>query len=98
MANVARFIKDLATTGIYQGDARLYQLDEPITVGYQDFDGEVYETCFVAVSANYTFDRGPETMVFGAFEDGAPISGQSFGQCHGYNFEKALEQGGFEVE
>ena len=97
MANVARFIKDLTPTSIYQGEAMLYQLDEPITVD-DDHVEEVHETCFVAVSANYTFDRGPETMVFAAFEDGAPISGRCFGRCDGFNFEKALVQGGFEVE
>jgi hypothetical protein len=76
----------------WRGDARLFKLSEPV-----EYDNG--ETEYVIVSACDTFDRGPETFIFPAREDGAAIDyGEMGGSIRGeMDHALALANMGFAI-
>lgn len=86
----AKFIKALQG---FTGDARLYELDEPIE--YRDGT-----TKFVAVSQTHAMFSGPETYIFASDADGEVISwGELEGSGRGrISHEFALNSAGYEVQ
>jgi len=72
----ARFIKTVPGTG----DARLYELSEPLE-GYGD------KYTYVVVSATIAPYSGPETYIFGANKDGDVLD---WGELEG-SFQGALD-------
>lgn len=66
----ARLVRQLED---WTGDARLYELSEPVE--YEDLDEDRTDvTKFVIVSATVASFSGPETYVFPATEDGEVIN------------------------
>ncbi len=95
MTQTARFIKELED---WQGDARLYQLSEPIGWGGWHGDEQHY-TEFVVVSAVCVMFSGPETYIFPTDEGGevldwSELEGSFRG---GLDHEKALRDAGYEL-
>jgi hypothetical protein len=84
----------------FTGDARLFQLSEPVAYDY-DYDTEQYKssTEFVVVSAADVMFSGPETYIFPANAEGEVIHwGELDGSFKGgLDHRRALTNAGFEV-
>lgn len=84
----------------FTGDARLFELSEPIEYGY-DYETEQYKssTAFVVVSATGAMFSGPETYIFpadaqGEIESWIELDGSYRG---GLDHSQALRGAGYEV-
>ena len=71
----ARFVRQLDG---FQGDARLYELSEPVKVGWEpwndDEPDERESTDYVVVSAVNAFGMGDETYIFAANAEGEVLT------------------------
>ena len=83
--------------GSWTGEARLYQLSEPIKYG--DNEEGANETRFVVVSATVAMFSGPETYIFPSDENGNALDwGELPGSYRGgMSHEIALKQAGFKI-
>src|SRR5687767_5916908 len=91
---------ELRRLGGFQGDARLYELSEPVEYDY-DYDTEKYKssTRYVVVSAADAMFSGPETYIFPGDEQGQIVDwGELDGSFKGdLDHERALAEAGFAV-
>lgn len=84
------------------GDARLYELSEPVSY-VADFDDDgndvLAETSFVAVSAANAVFSGPETYIFPADSDGEVLNWAELDGSYrgGLDHAQALQNAGYEV-
>ena len=86
----------------WRGDARLYELSEPVEYGdcLWDEDAALTATNYVIVSAVvFSMFAGPETFIFPAREDGTAIDMIELrGSMRGnVSHEKVLERAGYTV-
>lgn len=94
---LAKKVKDLVG---WRGDARLYELSEPVTWTRWERDEEVKsETLFVIVSAAVPPFSEPETYIFPAYESGEIANwGELTGSFKGgLDHVQALAGAGYEV-
>ena len=92
--------KELKKLDDFTGDARLFQLSQPVEYGY-DYKAKKYEksTEFVVISAASAMFSGPETYIFPANEEGevvdwCELEGSFKG---GLDHERALKNAGYEI-
>lgn len=85
----------------FEGDARLFQLSEPVTYDY-DYDTKQNSksTEFVVVSAVVAMFSGPETYIFPADETGEVLNWSELdGSYRGsLDHTAALEGAGYQVQ
>jgi hypothetical protein len=84
----------------FRGDARLYELSEPVEYDY-DYNAEKYKssTKYVIVSATSVMFSGPETYVFPADEQGNVVNWSELDGSFkgGLDHRRALTEAGFTV-
>jgi hypothetical protein len=96
-AFIAWFVKNLDD---YSGDARLYELDEPIHWQmWKDGEEVVRQALYVVVSATVVMFSGPETYIFPANKDGEVLNWIDLeGSFQGaLDHAKALRRAGYKI-
>lgn len=85
----------------WQGDARVFELSEPVAYDY-DWNTDEYKssTKFVVVSAASVMFSGAETYIFACDENGEVLNWMELEGSFkgGLDHERALQGAGFEVE
>lgn len=98
--NTAKLIRKL--DGSWSGDARLFELSQPIEYDkpWNETEPPAKKTCFVIVSATIAPFSGSETYIFPATKEGEVISwGELDGSYRGgLSHEEALMGAGYKVQ
>jgi hypothetical protein len=98
MKNTAKFITTLPD---WRGDARVYELDPPLSDRQRD-DDPGRKWVYVVVSAVVAWCSGPETYIFPARKDGDIFTTVDMLELDGsfqgaLDHERALNNAGYEV-